>query len=148
MNTLRPRRHITLRTIGLVAIIAISLPLGACKITEQQQGNTGLVTRFNGTVLKADLPMSVGVAKTIEASRKVLENRYFVIVDSTIGAERGFVTGRPPRTVDFPRVKITAENAVTADGQPVTRLVIAFQPVGDEFSSRDIMGQILTELGL
>ncbi|MDX2117249.1 MAG: hypothetical protein SFY96_03595 [Planctomycetota bacterium] len=122
--------------------------LSGCQTTTQTQGSTGIVTRFNGTTLKADLPLSVSVAKAVEASRKVLEARYFVIVDSRVGADSGFVTARPPRTTDFPRVRIVAENAVTAEGSPVTRLNITYQPVGDEFSSRDVMGRILTELGL
>jgi len=106
------------------------------------------MTRFDGSSLLANLPVTVGVAKAIEASKKVLEARYFVIVDTQVDAESGFVTGRPPRTTDWPRVKITAKNAVTQEGQPITRLEIGFQPLGDEFSSRDIMGKILVELGL
>ncbi len=128
----------------LLAVIATS----GCQTTTQTQGSTGVTTRFNGSTLRADLPLNIGVAKVIAASKKVLEDRYFVIVDTQVNADSGFVTGRPPRTNDFPRVKIAAENAVTQEGQPVTRLTIGFQPMGDEFSSRDIMGKILTELGL
>jgi hypothetical protein len=135
------------RLAAAVLVLAV-FAAGGCQTTTQTQGTTGITTRFNGNSLRADLPLSVGVAKAIAASKKVLEDRYFVIVDTQVNAESGFVTGRPPRTTDFPRVKITAENAVTQDGQPVTRLNIGFQPMGDEFSSRDIMGKILVELGL
>lgn len=135
------------RTAAAVMVLAIAA-VGGCQTTTQTQGATGITTRFNGNSLRADLPLNVGVAKAIAASKKVLEDRYFVIVDTQVNAESGFVTGRPPRTTDFPRVKITAENAVTQDGQPVTRLNIGFQPMGDEFSSRDIMGKVLVELGL
>jgi hypothetical protein len=121
----------------LFALPACSTPMPV------SQGQTNVMATYEYPSLSAVLPAQARVPAVIAAAESTVRARGYAVLDHASAEELGKVVARPPRTSDFPTVRIDAYRVFQG-----TKVVITFSPWGDNASSRSLLDGILQRLGL
>ncbi|MEK6700922.1 MAG: hypothetical protein AABZ53_01555 [Planctomycetota bacterium] len=132
------------RSIGVAVLAALSaLSMASCLATEKSYGSAGVVGRYNGLELVADLPEGVSVADVTHAADAVFREYRYEVLSVEAGDGKGTVVARPPTNNDWPKVKVTA---YPFEGH--TRVTIEKKPFNEESLCREIFGRLVAKLGL
>jgi hypothetical protein len=83
------------------------------------------------------------VESVIAAAESSFRDQGYTIVTSGATSEYGSVVARPPRTADYPRVKLVAKQ-----GDGVTRVYVNKEPFNEEALCRGVLSRTLEKLGL
>lgn len=128
-----------------VSLVAISLVVGnaACHPTYRTHGTTGVVGRYAGIDLTADLPGTVSVAAAHAAAEEQFRDQGYSIMSSEGTESEATVVALAPRHTDYPRVHVK----VTA-GDGVTKVAIWRSPINEEALCRGILSRMCKKLGL
>ena len=128
---------------GLVLAVGMSA-LGGCKSHHASQGSDqSIVASYRTRTLHAVLPASVRVQAVVAAADSALRDRGYAVTESRSGEDAGTVEARPANPRFLESVAVHAR--VVNEG---TRVLVRFQPSGDESRSRAILDGILVRLGL
>jgi hypothetical protein len=122
---------------------ALLLGLGGCNAHQVRVGSGGVVGTYRSPTLTADLPSTARVPAVLAAADKTFRDRGYAIENSSVTEEYGTILAMPPRTGDYPKVRVIA--TVIPGG---TRLEVAELPFGSEDTSRSIADGILSKIGL
>ncbi len=116
---------------------------GGCNAHAVRVGSGGVAGTYRSPTLSADLPPSARVPAVLAAADKTFRDRGYTIESTSVTEEYGTILAMPPRTGDYPKVRVIA--TVIPGG---TRLEVAELPFGSEETSRSIADGILAKIGL
>lgn len=126
----------------LSAVLVTAAAVGCRSRPAVHGSDQSLVATYRARTLHAVLPATVRVQAVVAAADIALRDRGYAVTGSRSGEDAGTVEGRPadPRFME----SVAVHARVVPEG---TRVLVRFEPLGDESRSRAILDGILTRLG-
>lgn len=134
-------RRISFAAVAFIASLVVGI--SGCNPTYRTHGQTGIVGRYTGIELMADLPGEVSVASAQAAAEEQFRDQGYTILSSKGTESQALVVALAPRSNDFPRASVEIKA-----GDGVTKLSIWKSPINEEALCRGVLSRICKKLGL